>query len=192
MKCHVDLAKLDKDLPLTALGVIGFDENGRYIEESLSNYKSIDLSQIVHEGCIINEIEAESTTGIALRNDKGILEENMSSALAALKAMGVSKWAVIHAAEGGYGLDCTSGEIVKLKSLNLPDGYIKGTNGAGDAFCSGVLYGAYLEKFLSEAIELGIGCAACSLSEPGATEGMRCYEEVIKLYNEMKLNARNK
>ena len=290
--CNViaDLAKLDERLPLTALGVIGDDDNGKFIEESLSNYKNIDLSHLAHEGttsftvvmsdlctkqrtffharranakfseqhidwdqinashlhigylllldeldkpdqefgtkmakllasakarglttsidmvsdsysryksvvppalkytdyCIINEIEAEGLTGIVLRKEAGIDETGMSSALRAIKDMGVSRWAVIHAPEGGYGLDCARGETVKAKSLCLPDGYIKGTNGAGDAFCSGILYGAYTEKSLAEAIEIAIGCAACSLSAPGATEGMCSFEDVQKVYRKMR------
>ena len=47
-------------------------------------------------------------------------------------------------------------------SLALPEGYIKGTVGAGDAFCSGVLYGAWRGMDLAEAIELGTAAAACS------------------------------
>lgn len=287
----VDLAKLDATLPLTALGVIGDDEAGSFIEAYLSAYPNIDRSQIVREGttsftavmsdcstkqrtffhfrganakfsekhidwnrlnvdilhigyillldeldrpdnkfgtkmarllasarsrgiktsidvvtdsenrfktivpptlkytnyCIINEVEAERTTSIALRdNDNIINEEKMVLALAAIKEMGVSDWVVVHAPEGGYGLNCVTGEIVKAKSLRLPDGYIKGTNGAGDAFCAGAIYGAYLEKPLAEAIELGAACATCSLSEPGATEGMRSYDEALKLYQKMK------
>ncbi|VBB04937.1 carbohydrate kinase pfkb [Lucifera butyrica] len=286
----IDLAKLDETLPLTALGVIGNDDNGRFIEENLSNYKHIDLSQIAHDGttsftvvmsdktskqrtffhyrgananfaekhidldhldidllhigyillldeldkpdkeygtkmarllasaqrrgiktsidvvsgseeffktivppslkhtnyCIINEIEAERTTGITLRDGSGMIDENIALALTALKNMGVLEWVVIHAPEGGYGLNCQTGEIVLKQSLCLPEGYIKGANGAGDAFCSGVLYGAYFEKSLSEAIEVGIACAACSLSEPGASEGMRNYGEVMQLYEKMK------
>ena len=290
--CNViaDLARLDEKLPLTALGVIGNDENGKFILESLAKYRNIDLSQIVCEGtssfsavmsdlstkqrtffhakgsnaifsekhidwrgltvshlhigylllldeldkpdsefgtkmarllasakkngiktsidmvsdsnsryeaivppalkytdyCIINETEAQCLTGLKLRAENEIDEENMCSALRAIGDMGVSSWVVIHAPEGGYGLDCISGEAVKLKSLSLPEGYIKGTNGAGDAFCAGVLYAAYKGKSLKEALELGTGCAACSLSEPGAAEGLRSYEEVMKLYKKMR------
>lgn len=290
--CNViaDLARLDGKLPLTALGVIGNDENGEFILESLSEYKNIDLSKIVREGassfsavmsdrstkqrtffhakgsnaifsekhidwsglevshlhigylllldeldkpdlefgtkmarllasakkngiktsidmvsdsnsryeaivppalkytdyCIINETEAQCLTGLRLREENGINEENTLAALRAIRDMGVADWAVIHAPESGYGLDCVSGEFVKLESLCLPEGYIKGTNGAGDAFCAGVLYAAYMEKSLEEALELGTGCAACSLSEPGAAEGMRSYEEVMKLYRNLR------
>ena len=286
----IDLAKLDEKLPLTALGLIGNDENGGVIEESLSAFGNIDLSQLIHGGatsfsmvmsdfrskqrtffsfkgasarfseahidweslsishlhvgyllfldeldgldeefgtkmarllasaksrgistsidmvsgsadrcqaivppalkytdyCIINETEAEGLTGIILRNNRGVDEGNMLLALRMIKDMGVSCWAVIHAPEGGYGLDCSSDEAVKIKSMSLPEGFIKGTTGAGDAFCAGVLYGAYLGKSLTEAIELGTGCAACSLFEPGSTGGMRSYEEVLEFYKKMR------
>lgn len=135
--------------------------------------------------CIINEIEAQQATGVALREGETLLVENMQKALAALFDMGVSTWAVIHAPEGGYAMD-KGGAYVELDSLKLPGGYIKGTVGAGDAFCSGVLYGAYRGMELKEAVRLGIGAAACSLAGEDATEGMRPYDEVKALYDRMK------
>jgi sugar/nucleoside kinase (ribokinase family) len=57
--------------------------------------------------------------------------------------------------------------------LELPAGYIKGTVGAGDAFCAGALYAAYQGESIAAALKLGNAAAAASLSQPGATEGMR-------------------
>ena len=92
----------------------------------------------------------------------------------------MSAWAVIHCPEGGYGLD-ENGAFVSMNSLSLPKDYIKGTVGAGDAFCAGVLYGAQKKWNLAESIRLGICTAAASLSEPGATEGVGTLEDVMKL-----------
>lgn len=132
--------------------------------------------------CIINEIEAQQTTGIVLRDQSGRLHtENMPKALQAMKSMGVTTWAVIHCPEGGFGLDERS-NYVALGSLNLPEGYIQGTVGAGDAFCAGVLYGADQAWSLTQAIRLGVAAAACSLSRPGSTEGMRGAAEALELY----------
>ena len=75
---------------------------------------------------------------------------------------------------------------VEVPSLKLPEGWIVGTVGAGDAFCSGVLYAAWKGMDLKAAIELATASAACSLSAAGATEGMRPVEEVLKLYEEMR------
>jgi sugar/nucleoside kinase (ribokinase family) len=58
--------------------------------------------------------------------------------------------------------------------------------GAGDAFCSGVLYGAWRGMDLAEAIELGTAAAACSLSQPGGTEGMRDWESAMALYRTLR------
>lgn len=136
--------------------------------------------------CIINELEAQQATKIPLRSgDGGLLKDNMGSALNKLFSMGVSTWAVIHAPEGGFGMD-RSGNLVNADSLVLPEGYIKGTVGAGDAFCSGVLYAAYKNADLEQAIVMGIASAACSLSQPGAAEGMRTMQEALALYESLK------
>lgn len=136
--------------------------------------------------CVINEVEASASTGIELRTEDGkLIKENMPAALKALKALGVSTWAVIHCPEIGMGLD-ENDNLVEVPSLKLPEGWIAGTVGAGDAFCSGVLYGAWKGMSLKEAIELGTASAVCSLSQPGATEGMRTVAEAMKVYNDLR------
>lgn len=136
--------------------------------------------------CSINEVEAEAATGLCLTALEGIDEVKVKEALRRLAGMGVSEWAVIHSPTCGYGYDCREKQFVKVPSLSLPEGYIKGSNGAGDAYCSGILYGAYKGKTLQEAMELGTACAACSLSETNGTDGMRTYREVMEVYQKMR------
>ena len=62
---------------------------------------------------------------------------------------------MIHCPRCGYGYDCRTDAFVSVPSLHLPEGYIKGTNGAGDAYCSGILYGAYQGMTLEESMILG-------------------------------------
>ncbi len=136
--------------------------------------------------CIINEAEAQAVTGVGLVGADGKLRrENVRAALGALRDMGVAEWAVIHSPEGGFGLDAR-GEYAEAPSLKLPEGYIKGSVGAGDAFCSGVLYAAWKGWTLRQGIELGIAAAACSLSQPDATGGMRNVEETMALYRALR------
>lgn len=131
--------------------------------------------------CVINESEAQQITGVLLRDQKDRLyPEHMQEALLKMKEMGVSVWAVIHCPEGGFGLD-EAGNYVELPSLKLPEGYIKGTVGAGDAFCAGVLYGAEKAYSLKDSIRLGICAAGASLSAQNATDGMRPVAEVMRL-----------
>lgn len=133
--------------------------------------------------CIINELEAQQTTGVVLRDAQGKLcRENLRPALKKLKELGVSTWAVIHCPEIGCGMDAT-GNYWEANSLKLPDGYIKGTVGAGDAFCAGVLYGAQSGMSLAEALALGNCTAAASLSRVGASDGVMPVLEVQKLYD---------
>ncbi|MBQ4642113.1 MAG: carbohydrate kinase family protein [Oscillospiraceae bacterium] len=136
--------------------------------------------------CVINEVEASASTGVPLRTEDGeLIKENMPAALKKMKELGVSTWAVIHCPEVGYGLD-ENDNLVEVPSLKLPEGWIAGTVGAGDAFCSGVLYGAWKGMDLKSAIELGTASAVCSLSCPSATDGMRSVEEAMKIYNDLR------
>ena len=132
--------------------------------------------------CVINELEAQQTTGIPLRAEDGkLIMENMKPALVALKGLGVAQWAVIHCPEVGCGIN-EKGEYFEVPSLKLPKGYIKGTVGAGDAFCAGILYAAYKEMSMPEALKLGACSAAASLSEVSASDGVKTAEEVLKLF----------
>jgi len=139
--------------------------------------------------CIINEYEAGKITGIPLRDEKDVLIfSRIREALEKLKSSGVSAWTVIHSPEGGFGLD-VYGNFEEVPSLDLPIGYIKGTVGAGDAFCSGVIYGAYKDMNLRESLEMGTAAAACSLSQPGSTEGMRSAKDVRDLFRKFQKMA---
>lgn len=133
--------------------------------------------------CVINELEAQQTTGVPLRDPQGtLLAENMPAALEKLKALGVARWAVIHCPEGGWGMD-EAGQCHCVPSLKLPKGFIKGTVGAGDAFCAGILYAAETGLPLEEALKLGACSAAASLSEVSASDGVKTAEEVLRLYD---------
>jgi sugar/nucleoside kinase (ribokinase family) len=136
--------------------------------------------------CAINETEAEAVTGVRLRGASGeLLRSHLEAACRALKAKGVANWAAVHAPEASAGVD-EAGRFVELPSLRLPEGYIKGSVGAGDAFASGLLYAAYRGLSLAEALELGTAVAASSLSEPGSTEGVRGLGETMELYRRMR------
>lgn len=133
--------------------------------------------------CVINELEAQQTTGVQLRGEDGVLHlENMPLALQKLKALGVSTWAVIHCPEIGCGMD-ENNDYFQVPSLKLPDGWIRGTVGAGDAFCAGILYAAETGLPMEEALKLGACSAAASLSEVSASDGVKTAAEVRRLYD---------
>ncbi|MDL2296152.1 carbohydrate kinase family protein [Lachnospiraceae bacterium OttesenSCG-928-E19] len=278
----MDLAKLDKNLPLKVSGLVGEDEKGQFILDALSKYPNIDIQNVSRRGrtsltyamtekigkqrtffydpgnseeydiadidfehldadfflleyllvlgnldkpdeeygtrgarvlCeakkrgmktfidmvseesdryeaivrpalkyvdyyIANEVETSRVVGEKIYDKNGIVEERMWKALEEIKSLGVSEWAIIHSPSCGYGLNCKTGERVKVPSLKLPEGYVKGTTGAGDAFGAGVMYAAYRGLSLTEALESGAGCAACSLSAEDSISGVVSFEEM--------------
>ncbi len=160
---------------LTSIDIVSEQsERAKNIVKSALKYTDI---------CCINELEAEMVTGVELEKNN-YSKEIILEAMQKIKSLGVSKWVVIHAKDWGYGYDCETNELFYSPSLDVPREYIKGKTGAGDAFCSGILYAAHEDKTLAEALNIARCCATASLSENNGTDGMREFEEIMKLEKE--------
>ena len=135
---------------------------------------------------ILNEFEAGRTVGIDLRNeDETLRAEHLQVVAEQLLEKGNSELVVIHMPEGAYAL-ARSDREVKVPSYLLPEEEIAGTVGAGDAFCSGVLYGLAMDMPLEDALQLGTTLAACNLFSPTATGGalsLEAAKEKMKGYS---------
>lgn len=135
--------------------------------------------------CVINETEAQEITGVILRDGAGaLLEENAAPALRALLGEGVSKWAVIHTPEASFGME-KDGAYCREQGAKLARGYIRGTVGAGDAFCAGVLCVAHGGGTLEKALRAGNAAACASLRMPSSTEGVLPLPEALRLYDQL-------
>jgi sugar/nucleoside kinase (ribokinase family) len=120
---------------------------------------------------ILNELEAGHTARIPLRAGDRLDEAALPRAARALLDMGVREWVVIHFPDGAFALS-RSGEEQRSRSFEYPEGWIKSTVGAGDAFCGGVLYGLHEGWGMKDCLRLGACSAAASLSHPTCTEGI--------------------
>ena len=139
--------------------------------------------------CILNEIEAGKTAGFKIRLADGTLDTvSLRHAAGALLQQGVRELVVIHFPEGSFART-RKGEDVWQSSLNLPDKYIAGTAGAGDAFCAGVLLGLHEGWDLKRCLEAGVCAAAASLSEPTCTGGMKPLAACLALAKKYKFRA---
>jgi sugar/nucleoside kinase (ribokinase family) len=139
--------------------------------------------------CILNEIEAGKTAGFKIRQSDGSLDTvSLRHAAGALLQQGVRELVIIHFPEGGFART-RKGEDVWQSSLNLPDKYIAGTAGAGDAFCAGVLLGLHEGWELKRCLEAGVCAAAASLSEPTCTTGMKPLAACLALAKKYKFRA---
>lgn len=74
-----------------------------------------------------------------------------------------------------------AGEFTVVPSIKHPEGYIKGTVGAGDAFCAGCLYGIYNGFGDSDILEFASGAAACNLAAEDSVSGMQSKEYILDL-----------
>ncbi len=134
----------------------------------------------------VNEYEASQITGIELTEGDRLLTENLPSVLHALRKMGVKKRIVIHTPTLAAGLD-ENDRLVYAPALKLPEGYIRGSVGAGDAFTAALLYETLRGASLKTALRSANAVAACSLSENSATDGVPTIDEALKLYDRFPL-----
>ena len=158
---------------LTSIDVVS-DNSGRFAEVVRPALKYSDY-------VIVNEVEGCGAFELAPRAADGkLIEANIKAALTAFIENGVGRMAVIHCPEAGFSMD-RQGNYTKVPSLKLPEGYIQGSVGAGDAFCAGCLRAIYMGRSAEEMLYLGAAAAAASLSRPDATGGMRPEAELMRL-----------
>ena len=83
-----------------------------------------------------------------------------------------------------FGVCLSDDNFTTVPSFSLPKGYIKGSTGAGDAFCAGALYGIYKGYSDKEILEFASSCAAVSLRVPDATSGILDKQGIKELCKE--------
>ncbi len=161
---------------------IGVETSIDLVSENSDRYKLVIPCLEYVDYLIINETEAGKLSGIEpeYKNLRLIAEK--------LKQMGVRKKVIIHFPEGSVCYSDCGFEV--LGSYALPSDYIKGTTGAGDAFCAGALIGIYSGKTDLEIMELASASAAMALSVSDATSGLKTEKEALdflKNYERTKL-----
>lgn len=119
---------------------------------------------------IINELEAGKLTGIEPSKD------NLEQLANALLKLGVRKKVIIHMPQCSV-CACDEG-CIRVPAYRLPDGYIQGTTGAGDAFCAGALIGIYHGWEDRQILEFASASAVMALGSPDATSGLKTMEEI--------------
>ena len=98
---------------------------------------------------------------------------------------GVGEKVIVHCKPAGFCLD-KSGLFTCVPSLEIPSSEIKGSVGAGDAFCAASLYGIYNGFTDKEILEFASAAAACNLFSENSVDGMRSAEEITKMLKTYK------
>ena len=167
---------------LAAAQAAGMKTSVDVVSEDSDRFTKIVTPALQHvDYCILNEIEAGKTTGFKIRQPDGRLDTvALRHAAGALLQKGVREIVVIHFPEGGFART-RKGDDVWQSSLKLPEKYIGGTAGAGDAFCAGVLLGLHEDWDLARCLFTGVCVAAASLSDPTCTAGVKSLSAALAL-----------
>ena len=144
------------------------------VSEHSDRYKLVIPCLEYVDNLIVNELEAGAMAGIEPTL------ENLPAIADKLLSYGVSERVIIHSPS--LGIVKTRNSLTVLPSYKLPEGFIKGTAGAGDAFCSGALLGIYEEKSDEEILEYATLAAISNLR---AVDGTSSVDELDKLKREL-------
>lgn len=130
---------------------------------------------------IINEIECCAIWHLDARTPSGgVNKANIRLAMQKTLEAGVKDRVVVHCKEMSFAMD-SKGNFTEVPSLKVPKEDIKGTVGAGDAFCAGCLYSLYNGYSDRQMLEFASAAAACNLLEANAVDGMKERNEILRL-----------
>lgn len=151
------------------------------VSEDSQRFASIVLPALPQvDYCVLNEFELERTTGIATRPKGAIDRPAIRRASEQLLKAGVREWVIVHFPEGATALGA-DGRFCHQPSLQLPQGIIVSTVGAGDAFAAGVLLGLHEDRCIQEALEYGVTAAASCLFGAGTSEHLLSLTDCLAL-----------
>lgn len=143
------------------------------VSENSDRYQTVIPCLPYTDNVIINETEAGAITGIEPKR------ENLRKIAEKMKSYGVRERVIIHTPELGV---CASEDgFCAVSSYEIPKDFIKGTTGAGDAFCAGALIGIYRDKTDEEILAFASSAAVAALSQADAVSGMCSEQEIEKL-----------
>lgn len=160
------------------------EDSQRFAEIALPALRFVDY-------CFLNEFEIERTTGIQIRQTKGIDLAALRKAAQKLIEAGVREWVIVHFPEGTCALG-RKGQFHLQVSLNIPQSQIVSTVGAGDAFAAGVLYGLHEGIPMEKSLRYGVCAATSCLCGSGTSDAIRPLKECIELEKEFGISMLGK
>ncbi len=160
-----------------------------FVSEAPEKFRKAAQAAFPHTDIlIINELEAGWSTGCNIRNADGSLDyKALAAAPAGLFALGVHDLAVIHFPEGAVAAD-RNGGFCYVPSCAIRSEDIAGSNGAGDAFAAGVLYGVMRGFPLRQVLECGSASSYFNLLSPTASAGAVPYETMARHLKQCSFN----
>lgn len=155
------------------------------VSEDSDRYAHVVMPALPHtDYLIINEIEAGRAAGRVLRNDGELDHDAVEATAHTLLDHGVGELVVIHAPEIAVAVE-RGGNTIRQPSLALPQGFIAGGAGAGDAFFAGMLLGLHEGWELARSLAFAHGAAASCLRHPTCTDGIGTADAIKAMTEEL-------
>lgn len=153
------------------------------VSDSTADYKAKIIPALKYcNYAILNELESSMLSDLSPYNWDGSLNtDNIKRTMELMAEHGVMDKIIVHCKKAGFCLDVPTGTFTTVPSLNIPKGEIKGSVGAGDAFCAGSLYGIYNNFDDKHILEFAASAAACNLFAENSVDGMKAKNEIDKL-----------
>ncbi len=155
------------------------------VSESKADYaKTIIPSLKYCHYVIINEKECCKIWNENPYNKDGTPnKQKIKSAMKRTAESGVIDKIIVHSKMISFCLNVKSGVFTEMPSLKIPKSEIKGSVGAGDAFCAGALYAEYKGMSDTQMLEFASASAACNLFDANSVDGMRTRNEIFEMMN---------
>ena len=148
------------------------------VSENSDKYKIVVPCLKYTDNLIVNEKEASAIAG------EEYSRERLPEICRRLKDFGVKERVIVHTPELGA---CLSEDgYTEVPSFVLPAGYIKGSTGAGDAFCAGALCGIAERMSDKELLTFSAAVAATSLSAENASDGIKSRIDTVEFMKILK------
>lgn len=129
---------------------------------------------------IVNDFEIAAIAGQDTTPKPDVDVQQCLMAAHKVLSMGSMQLVISHFPSGAVAVSRDGAETLS-PSVNIPSEEVRGTNGAGDAFAAGVLYGLHQNWSVTEAIELGHASAAASVRGLGTTGTVIAWQDSLAL-----------
>ncbi|NKB51127.1 MAG: carbohydrate kinase family protein [Rhizobiaceae bacterium] len=129
---------------------------------------------------IINEYEIAAVAGNPVGHDGDTDIETCISNARHVISNSPLELVIVHFPGGAVAIT-RQGEVEHHASVNVPPDQIAGTNGAGDAFAAGALYGLHEGWPLHQTLQLAHASAAASIRHIGTTDAVVGWAECLEL-----------
>ena len=129
---------------------------------------------------IINDFEVAALAQRPVRHDEDVdLRDCLTNAKDVFER-GSMELLVVHFPQGAIAMQRGADPLV-TQSAAVPKEAIAGSNGAGDAFASGILYGMHEGWPLHDALQLAHASAAASMRHIGTTDSIERWQDCLAL-----------